>query len=158
MRRTKVLVSYNVLLRGYFWFAECQTFSIGLWRVFVSFQEFHRLHDENTQLKGICEEQEQALEELGCKLSEYVWFKHQCHSGAFKSCYLFTRTLFFLFRSKLKIEDIKEANKALQVWNVVWDKQESTWNMFIDMWLINQSTIRNQCFFVLTKLNQPCVI
>ena len=28
------------------------------------------LQDENTQLKGICEEQEQALEELGCKLSE----------------------------------------------------------------------------------------
>ncbi|XP_073691152.1 RUN and FYVE domain-containing protein 2 isoform X1 [Garra rufa] len=49
-------------------------------------KEFHRLQDENTQLKGICEEQEQALEELGCKLSE----------------------------SKLKIEDIKEANKALQ--------------------------------------------
>ncbi|XP_064789861.1 RUN and FYVE domain-containing protein 2 isoform X2 [Oncorhynchus masou masou] len=54
-------------------------------------KEFHRLQDENSQLKGICEEQEQALEELGCKLSE----------------------------SKLKIEDIKEANKALrggQVW------------------------------------------
>ena len=34
-------------------------------------QEFHRLQDENQQLKGICEEQEQALEELGCKLSEY---------------------------------------------------------------------------------------
>uniref|UniRef100_A0A671QY09 RUN and FYVE domain containing 2 n=2 Tax=Sinocyclocheilus anshuiensis TaxID=1608454 RepID=A0A671QY09_9TELE len=49
-------------------------------------KEFHRLQDENTQLKGICEEQEQVLEELGCKLSE----------------------------SKLKIEDIKEANKALQ--------------------------------------------
>ncbi|XP_052428608.1 RUN and FYVE domain-containing protein 2 isoform X1 [Carassius gibelio] len=49
-------------------------------------KEFHRLQDENTQLKGICEEQEHALEELGCKLSE----------------------------SKLKIEDIKEANKALQ--------------------------------------------
>uniref|UniRef100_A0A8C1PDD6 RUN and FYVE domain containing 2 n=1 Tax=Cyprinus carpio TaxID=7962 RepID=A0A8C1PDD6_CYPCA len=41
-------------------------------------KEFHRLQDENTQLKGICEEQEQALEELGCKLSEYggqVWLK-----------------------------------------------------------------------------------
>ncbi|KAF4090589.1 hypothetical protein AMELA_G00053510 [Ameiurus melas] len=49
-------------------------------------KEFHRLQDENMQLKGICEEQEKALEELGCKLSE----------------------------SKLKIEDIKEANKALQ--------------------------------------------
>ncbi|XP_058651729.1 RUN and FYVE domain-containing protein 2 isoform X3 [Onychostoma macrolepis] len=49
-------------------------------------KEFHRLQDENMQLKGICEEQEHALEELGCKLSE----------------------------SKLKIEDIKEANKALQ--------------------------------------------
>ncbi|XP_041715029.2 RUN and FYVE domain-containing protein 2-like isoform X2 [Coregonus clupeaformis] len=48
--------------------------------------EFHRLQDENSQLTGICDEQEQALEELGCKLSE----------------------------SKLKIEDIKEANKALQ--------------------------------------------
>uniref|UniRef100_A0A674EP10 RUN and FYVE domain containing 2 n=1 Tax=Salmo trutta TaxID=8032 RepID=A0A674EP10_SALTR len=49
-------------------------------------KEFHRLQDENSQLTGVCDEQEQALEELGCKLSE----------------------------SKLKIEDIKEANKALQ--------------------------------------------
>lgn len=35
-------------------------------------QEFHRLQDENVQLKTICEDQEQALEELGSKLSEYV--------------------------------------------------------------------------------------
>lgn len=35
-----------------------------------SSQEFHRLHDENVQLKTICEDQEQALEELGSKLSE----------------------------------------------------------------------------------------
>uniref|UniRef100_A0A3P8S920 RUN and FYVE domain containing 2 n=1 Tax=Amphiprion percula TaxID=161767 RepID=A0A3P8S920_AMPPE len=49
-------------------------------------KEFHRLQDENIQLKSICEDQEQALEELGSKLSE----------------------------SKMKIEDIKEANKALQ--------------------------------------------
>ncbi|XP_044202769.1 RUN and FYVE domain-containing protein 2 isoform X1 [Thunnus albacares] len=49
-------------------------------------REFHRLQDENIQLKTICEDQEQALEELGSKLSE----------------------------SKMKIEDIKEANKALQ--------------------------------------------
>ncbi|XP_014831026.1 PREDICTED: RUN and FYVE domain-containing protein 2 isoform X1 [Poecilia mexicana] len=49
-------------------------------------KEFHRLQEENIQLKTICEDQEKALEELGSKLSE----------------------------SKLKIEDIKEANKALQ--------------------------------------------
>ncbi|XP_070701184.1 RUN and FYVE domain-containing protein 2 isoform X2 [Pempheris klunzingeri] len=49
-------------------------------------KEFHRLQDENIQLKTICEDQERALEELGSKLSE----------------------------SKMKIEDIKEANKALQ--------------------------------------------
>ncbi|KAK7913384.1 hypothetical protein WMY93_013595 [Mugilogobius chulae] len=49
-------------------------------------KEFHRLQDENIQLKSICEDQEQALEELGSKLSE----------------------------SKLKIEDIKEANKAFR--------------------------------------------
>ncbi|KAI5617441.1 RUN and FYVE domain-containing protein 2 isoform 2 [Silurus asotus] len=54
--------------------------------IIVLKKEFHRLQDENTQLKGICVEQEKALEELGCKLSE----------------------------SKMKIEDIKEANKALQ--------------------------------------------
>lgn len=36
-------------------------------------QEFHRLQDENFQLKTICEDQEQALEELGSKLSEYAW-------------------------------------------------------------------------------------
>lgn len=35
------------------------------------------MQDENSQLKGICEDQEQALEELGCKLSEYVRFKPQ---------------------------------------------------------------------------------
>ncbi|KAK6487619.1 RUN and FYVE domain-containing protein 2-like isoform X1 [Huso huso] len=49
-------------------------------------KEFYRLQDENCHLKRICEEQEQALQELGYKLSE----------------------------SKIKIEDIKEANKALQ--------------------------------------------
>ncbi|XP_041116291.1 RUN and FYVE domain-containing protein 2-like isoform X1 [Polyodon spathula] len=49
-------------------------------------KEFCRLQDENCQLKRICEDQEQALQELGYKLSE----------------------------SKMKIEDIKEANKALQ--------------------------------------------
>uniref|UniRef100_A0A8C7Y232 RUN and FYVE domain containing 2 n=1 Tax=Oryzias sinensis TaxID=183150 RepID=A0A8C7Y232_9TELE len=39
-------------------------------------KEFHRLQDENIQLKNICEDQEQALEELGSKLSEYVPLKH----------------------------------------------------------------------------------
>uniref|UniRef100_A0A8C2ZNL2 RUN and FYVE domain containing 2 n=1 Tax=Cyclopterus lumpus TaxID=8103 RepID=A0A8C2ZNL2_CYCLU len=39
-------------------------------------KEFHRLHDENIQLKMICEDQEQALEELGSKLSEYVCFSY----------------------------------------------------------------------------------
>ncbi|XP_059373585.1 RUN and FYVE domain-containing protein 2-like isoform X1 [Carassius carassius] len=62
-------------------------------------KEFHRLQEENTQLKGICEEQEQALEELGCKLRE----------------------------SKLKIEDIKEANKALQG-GQVWLKDKDATN------------------------------
>ncbi|RXM30918.1 RUN and FYVE domain-containing protein 2 [Acipenser ruthenus] len=33
-------------------------------------KEFYRLQDENCQLKRICEEQEQALQELGYKLSE----------------------------------------------------------------------------------------
>lgn len=40
--------------------------------IFLPPQEFHRLQDENVQLKTICEDQEQALEELGSKLSEYV--------------------------------------------------------------------------------------
>ncbi|XP_033972293.1 RUN and FYVE domain-containing protein 2 isoform X1 [Trematomus bernacchii] len=62
-------------------------------------KEFHRLHDENIQLKTICEDQEQALEELGSKLSE----------------------------SKLKIEDIKEANKALQG-GQVWLKDKEASN------------------------------
>ncbi|GAB5578420.1 RUN and FYVE domain-containing protein 2 isoform X3 [Prionailurus iriomotensis] len=48
--------------------------------------EFLNIQDENQQLKKVHHEQEQALQELGSKLSE----------------------------SKLKIEDIKEANKALQ--------------------------------------------
>ncbi|KAJ4947368.1 hypothetical protein JOQ06_009403 [Pogonophryne albipinna] len=62
-------------------------------------KEFHRLHDENIQLKTICEDQEQALEELGSKLSE----------------------------SKLKIEDIKEANKVLQG-GQVWLKDKEASN------------------------------
>eukprot|EP00069_Balaena_mysticetus_P003976 bmy_04404T0 len=57
-------------------------------------KEFLHLQDENHQLKKIYHEQEQALQELGNKLSE----------------------------SKLKIEDIKEANKALQ--GLVWLKDK----------------------------------
>ncbi|XP_036779861.2 RUN and FYVE domain-containing protein 2 isoform X3 [Manis pentadactyla] len=57
-------------------------------------KEFLNIQDENRQLKKIYHEQEQALEELGNKLSE----------------------------SKLKIEDIKEANKALQ--GLVWLKDK----------------------------------
>ncbi|XP_028257498.1 RUN and FYVE domain-containing protein 2 isoform X3 [Parambassis ranga] len=34
-------------------------------------KEFHCLQDENIQLKGICEDQEKALEELGSKLSDF---------------------------------------------------------------------------------------
>lgn len=45
--------------------------------VLIFSQEFHRLQDENIQLKTICEDQEQALEELGSKLSEYVSLKCQ---------------------------------------------------------------------------------
>ncbi|XP_058697677.1 RUN and FYVE domain-containing protein 2 isoform X4 [Poecile atricapillus] len=53
-------------------------------------KEFLKLQEKNKHLKSICEDQEAALQELASKLSE----------------------------SKLKIEDIKEANKALQgqVW------------------------------------------
>ncbi|XP_059706812.1 RUN and FYVE domain-containing protein 2 isoform X3 [Haemorhous mexicanus] len=53
-------------------------------------KEFLKLQEKNKQLKSTCEDQEAALQELASKLSE----------------------------SKLKIEDIKEANKALQgqVW------------------------------------------
>ncbi|XP_036592677.1 RUN and FYVE domain-containing protein 2 isoform X3 [Trichosurus vulpecula] len=57
-------------------------------------KEFLSLQNENQQLKKIYRDQEQALQELGSKLSE----------------------------SKLKIEDIKEANKALQ--GQVWLKDE----------------------------------
>lgn len=57
-------------------------------------KDFHNLQDENEQLKKIYHEQEQALQELGNKLSE----------------------------SKLKIEDIKEANEALQ--GLVWLKDK----------------------------------
>ncbi|MGH0116935.1 UNVERIFIED_CONTAM: hypothetical protein FKN15_026629 [Acipenser sinensis] len=64
-------------------------------------KEFYTLQDENCQLKRICEEQEQALQELGYKLSEYTLF---CLNSVFKS--------------KMKIEDIQEANKALQVCSV----------------------------------------
>lgn len=53
-------------------------------------KEFLKLQGKNKQLKNLCHDQEEALQELAGKLSE----------------------------SKLKIEDIKEANKTLQgqVW------------------------------------------
>ncbi|XP_036023058.1 RUN and FYVE domain-containing protein 2 [Onychomys torridus] len=57
-------------------------------------KEFLNLQDENQQLKKIYHEQEQALQELGSKLCE----------------------------SKLKIDDIKEANQALQ--GLVWLKDK----------------------------------
>uniref|UniRef100_A0A4W3JQE0 RUN and FYVE domain containing 2 n=1 Tax=Callorhinchus milii TaxID=7868 RepID=A0A4W3JQE0_CALMI len=57
-------------------------------------KEFLRLQDENRQLQKICTEQELALQELGLQLRE----------------------------SKLKIEEIKEANKALQ--GLVWLKDK----------------------------------
>lgn len=43
-----------------------------IFQFYCVFQEFHRLQEENIQLKTICEDQEKALEELGSKLSEYV--------------------------------------------------------------------------------------
>ncbi|XP_078267620.1 RUN and FYVE domain-containing protein 1 isoform X2 [Rhinoraja longicauda] len=49
-------------------------------------KEMQRLHDEKKELQKICEEQEQALHEMGIHLSQ----------------------------SKLKMEDIKEVNKALK--------------------------------------------
>ncbi|XP_067422342.1 RUN and FYVE domain-containing protein 1 isoform X3 [Emydura macquarii macquarii] len=49
-------------------------------------KELRKLHDEKQQLEKICEEQEQALQEMGLHLSQ----------------------------SKLKMEDIKEVNKALK--------------------------------------------
>ncbi|XP_039767458.1 RUN and FYVE domain-containing protein 2 isoform X2 [Ornithorhynchus anatinus] len=57
-------------------------------------KEFLSLQDENHELKKTCHDQEKALQEVASKLSE----------------------------SKLKIEDIKEANKALQ--GQVWLKDE----------------------------------
>uniref|UniRef100_A0A674EQA9 RUN and FYVE domain containing 2 n=1 Tax=Salmo trutta TaxID=8032 RepID=A0A674EQA9_SALTR len=44
-------------------------------------KEFHRLQDENSQLTGVCDEQEQALEELGCKLSEYLSILNSSFDG-----------------------------------------------------------------------------
>ncbi|KAM9617717.1 RUN and FYVE domain-containing protein 2 isoform 1-T1 [Trichechus inunguis] len=63
-------------------------------QIIVLKKEFLSLQDENQQLKKVYHDQEQALQELGNKLSE----------------------------SKLKIEDIKEANKALQ--GLVWLKDK----------------------------------
>uniref|UniRef100_A0A8C7U0J4 RUN and FYVE domain containing 2 n=1 Tax=Oncorhynchus mykiss TaxID=8022 RepID=A0A8C7U0J4_ONCMY len=44
-------------------------------------KEFHRLQDENSQLTGICDEQEQALEELGCKLSDRLAYNQIFQGG-----------------------------------------------------------------------------
>ncbi|ETE67486.1 DNA2-like helicase, partial [Ophiophagus hannah] len=57
-------------------------------------KEFLKLQGKNKQLKNLCHDQEEALQELAGKLSE----------------------------SKLKIEDIKEANKTLQ--GLVWLKDK----------------------------------
>lgn len=64
-------------------------------------QELQRSQEENRRLKGALDEQEQTLQELGGKLSEY--------DG-----------------SKLKMEDIKEVNKALQ--GQVWLKDQDATN------------------------------
>ncbi|XP_015269345.1 PREDICTED: RUN and FYVE domain-containing protein 2 [Gekko japonicus] len=63
---------------------------LGFMPVNVDVNEFLKLQEKNKQLKNLCHDQEEALQELAGKLSE----------------------------SKLKIEDIKEANKTLQgqVW------------------------------------------
>uniref|UniRef100_S4R9P3 FYVE-type domain-containing protein n=1 Tax=Petromyzon marinus TaxID=7757 RepID=S4R9P3_PETMA len=61
-------------------------------------QELQRSQEENRRLKGALDEQEQTLQELGGKLSE----------------------------SKLKMEDIKEVNKALQ--GQVWLKDQDATN------------------------------
>ncbi|XP_058023249.1 RUN and FYVE domain-containing protein 1 isoform X4 [Ahaetulla prasina] len=55
-------------------------------------KELRKLQEEKQQLEKICEEQEQALQEMGLHLSQFIYF----------------------FRSKLKMEDIKEVNKALK--------------------------------------------
>ncbi|XP_039196743.1 RUN and FYVE domain-containing protein 1 isoform X5 [Crotalus tigris] len=55
-------------------------------------KELRKLQEEKQQLEKICGEQEQALQEMGLHLSQFNFFS----------------------RSKLKMEDIKEVNKALK--------------------------------------------
>lgn len=81
----------------------------------IFFQEFHRLQDENIQLKTICEDQEQALEELGSKLSEYVGFekawpcfcgvKHNKVKFCEDSCYLFHSFTVCSFCCQIQTQD-----------------------------------------------------
>ncbi|XP_038629954.1 RUN and FYVE domain-containing protein 2, partial [Scyliorhinus canicula] len=78
-------------------------------------KEFLRLQDENGQLQTICDEQEQALQELGYKLSE----------------------------SKLKIETIKEANKALQ--GLVWLKDRDATSCRLCEKEFSMSTRKHHC-------------
>lgn len=69
---------------------SCQSCTAG--SVFSLIQEFHRLQEENFQLKTICEDQEQALEELGSKLSEYVFLIKESLCGPFQTVPLSTMT------------------------------------------------------------------
>lgn len=70
-KRTRCMILYSMIyyIYVYITYNNSPLLCVGF---YFLFQEFHRLQDENIQLKTICEDQEQALEELGSKLSEYV--------------------------------------------------------------------------------------
>lgn len=80
-------------------------------------QELQELKQEKQQLQQKCEQQEQALQEMGLHLSQSVLkslefeFVHVSHY----SLTFFYVAVIFNLRSKLKMEDFKEVNKALKV-------------------------------------------
>lgn len=82
----------------------------------MTVQELQDLKHEKQQLRQTCEQQEQALQEMGLHLSQSVLlillpsFNVKSHTMSYTEV-----VVIFCQRSKLKMEDFKEVNKALKV-------------------------------------------
>ena len=80
-------------------------------------QELQDLKQEKQRLQQRCEQQEQALQEMGLHLSQSVFpavFFFSVHL-VMQRDFFFSHHLHLCQRSKLKMEDFKEVNKALKV-------------------------------------------
>lgn len=81
-------------------------------------QELQGLKQEKKELQQKCEQQEQALQEMGLHLSQLVLMfllLKFFFINTINSIFTFLRCSHLSQRSKLKMEDFKEVNKALKV-------------------------------------------